>query len=61
MMLVLVALIGAVVGADYSHKYDTFEIRFSTPSGITAQVDWGKGDSFLPIDIFISLASERIS
>lgn len=53
-MLVLVAFIGAAVGADYSHKYDTFEMSFSTPTGITAQVDWGKGDSFLPIDIDLS-------
>lgn len=53
-ILALSAFIGVVAGMDYSHKYDTFEISFSTPSGITAQVDWGKGDSFIPINIDLS-------
>jgi hypothetical protein len=28
-------------GEDYSHKYDTFEIGFSMPNQISADVQWG--------------------
>lgn len=55
-ILALTAYIGVVVGTDYSHVYDNhgLEMSFSTPPGITAQIDWGKGDSALPIDITLS-------
>lgn len=53
-ILALVAFNGIAAGGDYSHKYGTFEISFSTPSGITAQVDWREGESFVPIGIDLS-------
>jgi hypothetical protein len=55
-ILALATSIGIVEGADYSHDYDTIgiAISFSTPPGITAEVDWGEGDSFSPIDITLS-------
>jgi hypothetical protein len=52
--ILALSAIGVVTGTDYSHQYDTFKMGFQTPPGITAQIDWGKGDSFLPIDIKLS-------
>ncbi len=34
---------GIVAGEEYSHKYSTFEISFSTPPTVTANVQWGAG------------------
>jgi hypothetical protein len=40
-ILMVAGLITIVAGEDYSHKYDTFEIGFSTPNQISADVQWG--------------------
>jgi len=40
-MLMLSWAFGVVAGEDYSHKYETFEIGFSTPQQVTADVQWG--------------------
>ncbi len=39
--LMLIGAFGVVAGDDYSHKYETFEIGFSTPLQVTADVQWG--------------------
>jgi hypothetical protein len=41
MILMVAGLITIVAGEDYSHKYDTFEIGFSTPNQMSADVQWG--------------------
>jgi hypothetical protein len=41
MILMVASLITIVAGEDHSHKYDTFEIGFSTPNQISADVQWG--------------------
>jgi hypothetical protein len=40
-ILMVTGLIAIVAGEDYSHKYDTFEIGFSTLDLISADVHWG--------------------
>jgi hypothetical protein len=41
MILMMASAISIVAGEDYRHKYDTFEIGFSTPHQIAADVQWG--------------------
>jgi len=41
MILMVASSILIVSGEDYRHKYDTFEIGFSTPNQISADVQWG--------------------
>jgi hypothetical protein len=41
MILMVSSSIAIVAGEDYSHKYDTFEIGFSTPHQTAADVQWG--------------------
>jgi hypothetical protein len=41
MILMVSGLIAIVAGEDYSHKYDTFEIGFSTPHQTAADIQWG--------------------
>jgi hypothetical protein len=41
MILIMASAISIVAGEDYSHKYDTFEIGFSTPHQTAADVQWG--------------------
>jgi hypothetical protein len=41
MILMVSSSIAIVAGEDYSHKYDTFEIGFSTPHQTVADVQWG--------------------
>jgi hypothetical protein len=41
MILMVVSSIPIVSGEDYRHKYDTFEIGFSTTNQISADVQWG--------------------
>lgn len=41
MILIVAGLITIVEGEDYCHKYDTFEIGFSTPNQISAGIQWG--------------------
>ena len=43
---------------EYSHDYDTFKISFSTPPGVTAQVDWGTGISWLATNVKLSTGEE---
>ena len=40
-ILILAASISIAAGNAYSHKYDTFEISFSTPNQMAADVQWG--------------------
>jgi hypothetical protein len=40
-ILILIAGISIASGEAYSHKYDTFEISFSTPGQVPADVQWG--------------------
>jgi hypothetical protein len=41
MILTVASLIAIAAAEDYRHKYDTFEIGFSTPNQISADVQWG--------------------
>ena len=40
-ILILAASVSIAAGDAYSHKYDTFEISFSTPNQMAADVQWG--------------------
>jgi hypothetical protein len=40
MILVVAGLIAIETGEDYKHKYDTFEIGFSKPNQISADVQY---------------------
>jgi len=40
-ILIFAAVISIAAGDTYSHKYDTFEISFSTPYQTSADVQWG--------------------
>ena len=41
MILIVASAIAIVAGEDYSHRYDTFEIGFSTPHQTAADIQWG--------------------
>lgn len=41
LILMLASTTAIAAGEDYSHSYDTYEIGFSTPPQITADVQWG--------------------
>ncbi len=46
MLCVIIAFainIGIVACEEYSHTYSTFQISFSTPPGVIANVQWGSG------------------
>ncbi|MFB3766518.1 MAG: hypothetical protein ACE14P_14900 [Methanotrichaceae archaeon] len=40
-LFALAIIVGIAAGAEYSHRYSTYEISFSTPPGVTADVQWG--------------------
>jgi hypothetical protein len=40
-ILILAASISIAAGDFYSHKYDTFEVSFSTPNQMPVDVQWG--------------------
>jgi len=54
MILMLASSIAIVAGENYSHKYDTFEISFSTPRQMTADVQWGTEKAGMKILVNLS-------
>jgi hypothetical protein len=50
-----------VTGEDYSHKYDTFEIGFSTPNQISADVKWGTEKVGMKILVNLSIGERPYS
>jgi hypothetical protein len=54
MILMVASAITIVAGEDYSHKYDTFEIGFSTPHQTAADVQWGTEKAGMKILVNLS-------
>lgn len=59
-MLMLIGAFGVVAGDDYSHKYETFEIGFSTPLQVTADVQWDVEKAGMSIKMDLS-TGEKLS
>ena len=55
MILMVASLIAIATGEDYRHKYDTFEIGFSTPNQISADAQWGPEK--VGMKIFVNLST----